>query len=279
MASKLGNTMLDKILAYYDANQQMIEQFCAPVNLKDNHWILMHVVMPCPKYTNGKVFLTNHDAMDNVPFSEQYPKSSVKYSQMWWAKWFGIYHKERTTKGSNGAHLDYTDMRIDRFSLIESTGCLTSDLVSSLDHDTNRCHGIGVQTDGYNCGIWVILELFNRMEGFTSAVGQKTNKELNEFRVTLFNLLIHIYELLCKEAIIAEGLNANPVVKISPTSATTRKKSTGCRKDIENYKEVDIENFNRLGSWYYWLKYNETIGKKRNMANPTNIILQQVSDS
>ena len=94
-----------------------MQQFCAPVNVKNNHWIIMHVVLPCSKYSNGKVFLTNHDAIENVLFSEQHPKSSVIYSQMWWAKLFGIYHKENTTKGITEAHLDYTDMRIDRFSL------------------------------------------------------------------------------------------------------------------------------------------------------------------
>jgi len=217
--SKLGNTMLDKILAYYDANQQIIQEFCAPVNLKQNHWILMHVLMPCTRYSNGKVFLTNHDANDNVPFHEQYSYSSVILSQMWWAKWFGIYHKESTTTGIIEAHLDYNDMRIDRFSLKESTDILNTDLVSSLDHDTNSCHGIGVQTDGYNCGIWVILEMFNRMEGFTSAVGDKTTADLNEYRVTLFNLIIRIYDLLSQEAFVHDGLNANPVVPISPLSA------------------------------------------------------------
>ena len=172
-----------------------MQQFCAPVNLIDNHWIVMYVIMPCSKYSNGKVFLTNHAAKDSIPVSEQYRDSNVKYSLMWWAKWFGIYHKETAKKGINEAHLDYTDMRIDGFSLEESAGVPKPHIVSSLDHATNSCHGIGLQTDGYNCGIWVILELFNRMEGFTSAVDIKTEMELKKFRLSLFNLLIHIYEL------------------------------------------------------------------------------------
>ena len=83
---KNGNTMLDKIVAYYDSNPGMMQQFCAPVNLIDNHWMIIHVVLPCPKYSNGKVFLTNSAALKDVLFSDQYPKSNVIYSQMWWAK-------------------------------------------------------------------------------------------------------------------------------------------------------------------------------------------------
>ena len=86
-------------------------------------------------------------------------------------------------------------MHIDGFSLDESAGLPKPHIVSSLDHATNSCHGIGFQSDGYNCGIWAILELFNRMEGFTTAVGVKTKMELKEFRLTLFNLLIHIYKM------------------------------------------------------------------------------------
>ena len=33
------------------------------------------------------------------------------------------------------------------------------------------------------------------MEGFTTAVGEKTEKELKEFRLKIFNLLIHIYKM------------------------------------------------------------------------------------
>ena len=190
---------------------------------------------------------------------------------MWWAKWFGIYHKESITNGITDAHLDYTDMRIDRYSLKESIGVLNLDQVSSLDHDSNHCDGIGGQTDGYDCGIWVILEIFNRMDGFTSAVGEKTDVELNEFRVTLFNLLIHIYELLYKEGFVAEDLNAKPVGTIIPMSVTKGNTNNGRRKVIEDYKEVDIEHVNLLGAWYYWLQYNGKSGKNRNMANPTNI--------
>ena len=46
-------------------------------------------------------------------------------------------------KGIDEAHLDYTDMHIDGFSLDESTDLPKPHIVSSLDHATNSCHGIG----------------------------------------------------------------------------------------------------------------------------------------
>ena len=67
--SQNGNTLLDKIIAYHDDRRQMMQQFCAPVNLIDYHWIVIDVIMPCSKYSNGKVFLTNHAADDKIPVS------------------------------------------------------------------------------------------------------------------------------------------------------------------------------------------------------------------
>ena len=133
--------------------------------------------------------------MKNLTVKEQYRSSKVKYSLMWWAKWFGIYHKERASKGIDEAHLDWNDMHINGFSLAESAGLSNGHEESSLDHDSNTCVGIGFQSDGYNCGVWKIMELFNCKDGCTKPVGIKTEMESNDYRLKLFNLLIHIYRL------------------------------------------------------------------------------------
>ena len=80
--------------------------------------------------------------------------------------------------------------------------------------------------------------MFNRMEGFTSAVGDKTTADLNEYRVTLFNLIIRIYDLLSQEAFVHDGLNANPVVPISPLSAKKIKKVLVAEKSLRIIRKL-----------------------------------------
>ena len=104
--------------------------------------------MPSTKHFNGKVLLTNHAADDKIPVAEQYRQSNVKYSLMWWAKWFGIYHKERASKGIDEAHLDWNDMYINGFSLAKGAGLTNGHEVSSLDYATNTCVGTGLDNNG-----------------------------------------------------------------------------------------------------------------------------------
>ena len=83
-----------------------MQQFCVPVNLTGYHWIVMDVIMPNIAHFNGKILLTNHAVDDKIAVAEQYRSSKVKYSLMWWAKWFGMYHKEIATKSIVEAHHD-----------------------------------------------------------------------------------------------------------------------------------------------------------------------------
>ena len=190
--SQIGNTLLDKILAYHDHKNIMIKHFCAPVNMTGYNWVVMDVTMPNEDYFNGKVLLTNHASDGTKDFEVEYRSSNLKYSPMWWAKWFGIYHKERVTNKIVESHHGWNDMHIKGFHL-----AATSDGVelSSLDHDATGCEGMGLQSDAYNCGVWALMELFNRKKGFNTPIGVKTEDELNDYRLKLFNLLIHIYEL------------------------------------------------------------------------------------
>ena len=85
-------------------------------------------------------------------------------------------------------------MHINWFILAASAGLSDTHETSSLDHDINSCDGIRFQSDEHNCRIWVIMELFNCKEGLTKLVGNKTEMELNDYHLKLFNLLIHINE-------------------------------------------------------------------------------------
>ena len=113
--TQIGNTLLDRVLAYHDHKNIMIKQCCVPVNMIGNHWLVTDVLMQDDVYFNGKVLITNHAADDKIHIAKQYRVSNVKYSQMWWAKWFGVYHKERVTKNILQEHHYWNDMHINGF--------------------------------------------------------------------------------------------------------------------------------------------------------------------
>ena len=57
----------------------------------------------------------------------------------------------------------------------------------------------GIQNDNFNCGVWVLMEMFNRESGVNEPIGIRTIEELKKYRLRIFNLLIQIYSITLKD--------------------------------------------------------------------------------
>ena len=91
---------------------------------------------------------------------------------MWAAKYFGIYHKDSTGVKPGSIYFGYGDMQIKQFAKKKFKKDKTS---STLDHKGNVDPKRGHQKDGFNCGIWVLMEMFNRgHDGYTDVIGDRT---------------------------------------------------------------------------------------------------------
>ena len=301
--SKPGNTLLDKILAHHDLKKIMIKIFCAPVNVNGFHWVVMDVTMPNDQYFNGKVLLTNHAYDGSCSVQHLYRRWDLKYSSMWWAKWFGMYNKQGVMNkilekdhGWNDLHIEsYSDDGNKSKKLLES---------SSLDHDARGSKGMGIQTDGHNCGVWALMELFNRKEGFNKPIGPKTEKELDDYRLKMFNVLIQIYELHNKTndwlfkwrdyggiknrdvwrgwfSRCSQGRYDRDIFlkryKLYQERCEEIKaqrewyKGTSRTKSIDRFKDVDIDACMKLGVWSHWMEWNTTDAKERLLKLPSHI--------
>ena len=130
-----------------------LRNYCAPINMGNHHWVMVDVAIPSHKFTNGRVMITNH-LHENSNDKEQEMLNNTKlnctfYTQVWVAKYFGIYAKETSGMTKDRIHFGPNDMHNDKFCANNHT----NDLYSSLDHYNNVDKRKGEQKDNFNCGI------------------------------------------------------------------------------------------------------------------------------
>ena len=77
---------IDRILAAYDGKKQVITHICAPIHTS-NHYVLLDVILPNEDNKNGYVSIYN--------YHRNIRTQSLDIARMWWAKFFGIYSKEK----------------------------------------------------------------------------------------------------------------------------------------------------------------------------------------
>ena len=107
--------------------------------------------------------------------------NSSDYAQMWAAKYFGIYHKDSTGVKPGNIYFGYGDMNINKFDKKEFE---KDKPCSGLDHENNVNPNLGIQDDGFNCGIWVLMEMWNRrVDGNTDRIGPKSKEDLKGYRL------------------------------------------------------------------------------------------------
>ena len=177
---------LDYVLSYFDKKNMKLEHYCAPLNIKDAHWVTLDVSLPNEKLPNGRVMTTDH--MHEVDDPDPISKSSCN-SRMWWAKSFGIYNKEKCgVNMMDNSFFSSNDLNHDSFTLEKNDKSL---VCSSLDHYKNNDPNLGKQHyDRNNCGIWVLLEMFNRVDdGYKIALGDRSFDQLEIFRKYLFTFI------------------------------------------------------------------------------------------
>ena len=186
---------LDYVLSYFDKKNMKLEHYCAPLNIKDAHWVTLDVSLPNETLPNGRVMTTDH--MHEVDDPDPISKSSCN-SRMWWAKYFGIYNKEKCgVNMMDNSFFSSNDLNHDSFTLEKNDKSL---VCSSLDHSKNNDPNLGKQHDRSNCGIWVLLEMFNRIDdGYKIALGDRSFDQLETFRKYLFTLLIRLYQIMVEE--------------------------------------------------------------------------------
>jgi len=174
-----------------------VKHYCAPLNLNNNHWVTLDVSLPNEEFKNGRVMITNHMHKDGISDNTKTKFMPTYYSQMWWAKYFGIYYKEKCGVVLNTQYFSSDDMNCTSFSIKDHPEKL---YCSTLDHKANEDPNRGKQDDSSNCGTWVLMEMFNRTnKGYQSAIGTRTGVELQQFRVKVFQLMISLYELMVEE--------------------------------------------------------------------------------
>ena len=174
-----------------------VKHYCAPLNLNNNHWVTLDVSLPNEDFQNGRVMITNHMHNDGISEITNTKSMPTYYSQMWWAKYFGIYYKEKCGVALNNLCFSFTDMNCTSFTLKDQPKKL---ICSTLDHMANEDPNRGKQKDSRNCGTWVLMEMFNRTDkGYKCAIGTRTKLDLQQFRVKVFQLMISLYELMVEE--------------------------------------------------------------------------------
>ena len=60
MVWKNRQNKLDRHLSAFDANDSVLDHFCAPVNIRNNHWVVLDVIMPHKDLDNGSVMITDY---------------------------------------------------------------------------------------------------------------------------------------------------------------------------------------------------------------------------
>ena len=89
--------------------------YCAAVNIGNQHWVVLDVVLPNNDFENGYVGITNHspiteeeEELEKVRFINH----SSYYAKMWAAKYFGIYHMDSNGVNPSEIYLGYRDMNV-----------------------------------------------------------------------------------------------------------------------------------------------------------------------
>jgi len=154
---------LDRHLSAFEANDCVLDHYCAPVNIGNYHWVVLDVIMPHKDLENGSVMITDH--MHHTEEDELQDKlvhktpNSSYYARMWAAKYFGIYHKDSHGSKSSQLYLGYGDMNPIGFNKVDWD---TNKPFSTLDHNKNTNSNRGIQNDDFNCGVWALMEMFHR---------------------------------------------------------------------------------------------------------------------
>jgi len=126
---------LDFILSFYDRKELKVKHYCAPLNLNNDHWVTLDVSLPNKEFNNGRVMITNHMHKDGISKNTRTKFMPTYYSQMWWAKFFGIYNKEKCGVVLNQTYFSFKDMNCTSFSLKDHPEIFFS---STLDHMENE---------------------------------------------------------------------------------------------------------------------------------------------
>ena len=172
---------------------------CTIVNIGNLHWVVLDVLLPNKGFENGCVGITNHyhktkeDELRDKLVQNTYHSSY--YAQMWADKYFGIYNMDSNGVNPSQIYLGYGDMHVKQFDKKKWDAKL---LCSTLDHSSNNNPNRGIQHDGYNCGIWALMEICNRKCGSNEPIGNKTTDELKDYRLRIFTLMISIYKITQK---------------------------------------------------------------------------------
>ena len=173
---------LDCHLSAFDANDCVLDHFCAPVNIGYNHWVVLDVIMPRKDLDNGSVMITDHlyrpDEDELRDQLVQWDTRSSYYARMWAAKYFDIYHIDSHGVKPSQPYLGYEDMDVNGFNKNDWD---TKKPFSTLDHKKNSNPNRGIQNDNFNCGVWVLMEMFNRESGVNEPIGTRTIEELKQY--------------------------------------------------------------------------------------------------
>ena len=142
---------IDRILSVYQRKKEMISHFVVPMH-NDNHFVILDVSLPTDKRPNGQVtlydYLISGDNAKNLN------------TKMWWAKYFGIYHKGEKTVGVQ----KYMGIRYINSKELKATNNSVNSY-STLDHVVGKNTGLCQKSDGYKCGIFTIMTMMMRYHG------------------------------------------------------------------------------------------------------------------
>ena len=62
---------LDHGLRYFDNKGLKIQDYCAPINLNNNHWVIIDVTSPTEELSNGRVMITDHMHIDGTTIDKK----------------------------------------------------------------------------------------------------------------------------------------------------------------------------------------------------------------
>lgn len=118
----------------------------------------------------------------------------IPSASMWFALLFGLYYQEEKDKRWEHFPCDLTDMNTNQYkqsTMEDSNGFC-------LNHENRvRYHGMSVQKDAWNCGLYVILDLIAIMDGKDYERRDWTRKDFQHLRLSLFELFMTVSILIC----------------------------------------------------------------------------------
>ena len=117
----------------------------------------------------------------------------IHSASMWFALLFGLYCQEEKAKSWEDFPCDLKDMNTNMYnqSIMEDSNGFC------LNHENNvRYHGISVQKDGYNCGLYVILDLIAIMNGKDYERRDWNKKDFEYLRLSIFELFMNVSILI-----------------------------------------------------------------------------------